>query len=444
MPWPYPWDGGNQSAGASGGQTSNTDALSHSGAPWAGLGFLAPAYPELKPIGEKIAKKALPRLLPKLIPGVGLAVLAYEAWEFLNAVPPRTNFKDWITGNCTLQTRKAFHCFQGGEGCGTFEGGDECIANSVGNPNYVYLRTQRNSIRELWTRYENGWLIARRYWQKKVYNSGFHQPMFPTSLMPSPGLYPGTGTPLPNLQPDSVPVGEPASFPRPIPYPALPAADPAENPLPEAQPQPSTPPWVEVAPGVTVRPSPIPGALPDVIITPAPGPGSVPAPGAGSSPAPGPGEPMPQPEPAGPTPPPPVPGGPGGGGSPGKDVVERKVKRNAAAEALLTGVNAVTESADAINAIWEALPAKCKTRKKGTRTSEVTKMGDIYRCQRMMDLQQGAEWLLRAGENLAHEAREDATVALMAQPYRRLNKHMPRDLPIGTQAGPWDNLGGML
>lgn len=161
-------------------------------------------------------------------------------------------------------------------------------------------------------------------------------PYFPPVVMPDPYGDPGT-EPSPNPAPAPAPAPAPSPSPTPAPG-VLPYAPPGTSP----QPDPSTEP--APAPGIVPIPLPVPMPLP------MPVPGSPPYVSPGTSldvsPRPGTGfapNPWPQPNPGYAFTPPP------------RGTREAKLKSNAVTEVFKGLINMVTESADAVNALYYAI-----------------------------------------------------------------------------------------
>ena len=230
----------------------------------------------------------------------------------------------------------------------------------------------------------------------------------------------------PNFYPEEQPPNAPPAVPAPTPWEVMPDTQPPPQEAPEAAPSPNEKPKPAPAPAPSG-----PGVFPS---WPSPAfPGDAPAPGDAPGEAPGEGppepplEPLPPPDvvvnpgpvvdpaPGGePAPPPPLP--PPGNAPPGENVVEGKAKGKGKAGAqvlrvLSKGVATFTEAEDAVNAIWKALPGKCKTRKKGQRTQIHTKAHDIYSCmqQPRFDMR---KFLAEATENVIENQIEDAIYAI--------------------------------
>lgn len=134
---------------------------------------------------------------------------------------------------------------------------------------------------------------------------------------------------------------------------------------------------------------------------------------------------------------------------PGRGTKEQKVAIKGAQGALRI-IGWVTESLDAINALWDVLPEECKSGNyqihttggkkvwvQRWRPSQAQRMGDLYRCFPHMDMQKALEALMM-------EQIEDAAYGQLGQ----MNRNSIHNLPswmrprTGWQFGTWDTAGG--
>lgn len=106
---------------------------------------------------------------------------------------------------------------------------------------------------------------------------------------------------------------------------------------------------------------------------------------------------------------------------------ERERKTNPVAVWVYAGLGFVTETLDALEAVWKALPGKYKTRIKGQRTTPQQMAEDLYRNWDKVDVPE-------AIENLVWEAIEDRIYGAMGKQTKQANQRDQR-IP-GWSAGP--------
>ncbi len=275
---------------------------------------------------------------------------------------------------------------------------------------------------------------------------------------PSPGRWPR----VPDwVDPFSKPIGEPLFTPAPPRY----------REIPLRRPHPWRSPWERTDKGPAPRPSPRPEPATR------PGPGT--SPGVSPAPSPGPtfvpGNPV---DPRNPYPDPlPIPDTivitqPIGATAPGTGTTvvthpnanphqrsrpepgtkEHKIRGKKSFQIILGVAGFVTESLDALNAVWKALPEECRTgyyklryRDKATgefktymkrrfRANQSQRLGDVTKCWKDVDME-------KALENLLMNQLEDAGIGAIGRLNRDAITSNPyHTSPVGFQAGPWDTI----
>lgn len=118
---------------------------------------------------------------------------------------------------------------------------------------------------------------------------------------------------------------------------------------------------------------------------------------------------------------------------PGPKVKERKIRMGGYG-AINAVVGAATEAVDVVEALWDALPRSAQTREKGKKTTPQQKALDLYKGWPQLDLPAAVKNLL------ANELKDRAIGTIGQAVGKAAQKARPHgNLPIGYQAGAWDN-----
>lgn len=289
--------------------------------------------------------------------------MAYELWDMWRTHPGAWGFS--AMGYVKTLDCHRPHDFVSASGLNC--GGDTGLALSVWNGVSMGLvlhvwngqpqaGTGRKRVSERWERVSAQ--PARRYIPQPSFDPWADPyPNFSPAPMPTP-----SPIPHPNFNPDAAPIGQPMPAPAPVPWRYIPEQPdyrpdgtpqrgpqpgPVGDPGPIGQPQPL--PVPEPVPGVRPLPVPVPVPLPYPQPGPNPQPGPV-APPVQVFPTPAPGRPNPAPKPSH-APRPPTRG----------EKESKMTVMGQGAPIVLWAINAASETGDAIDAIWWALPAKYRT-----------------------------------------------------------------------------------